>query len=69
MLLLGAVVSTFGRVLSASRTPADIAVLAIGSAGLVVSLLVAGRIVFITGRIQRAARRAAAEERSMPEER
>lgn len=70
MLLLGAVVSTFSRVLSASRTAADIVVLVIGSAGLGLALLVAGRIVFMTGRMQRQARRAAAEDRSMtPEER
>lgn len=64
MLLLGAVASTLGRVLFANRSVADVAVLAIGSVALVISVLVAGRIVFVAGRIQKEARRAAAQDRS-----
>jgi hypothetical protein len=58
MLLMGVVSTTLGRVFSASRTAADVAVLTIGSIGLGLTLLVAGRIIFVTGRIQREARRA-----------
>ncbi|MGQ0669998.1 MAG: hypothetical protein ACT4PO_10055 [Actinomycetota bacterium] len=64
--LLGSLSATFARVRSAAGIPVDWFVLVLAGIGLATALLVAGRIVWVVGRLQKQARRAAERDASAP---